>query len=85
MKARFKSEKAKQDFVDFGEKYYNPPGSIRDNNNNRRIANKVKMEQFEVVEEPEGSIFPGWFDIIIDGQVFDSISEPERIYFDFTG
>lgn len=84
MKARFKSEKAMQDFIDHGEKMYNFPSHARDNNNNRRIANKVKMTEFIVAEESTNGIFPGWLDIVIDGEVFDSISDIERQYFDIT-
>ncbi|AAX63493.1 hypothetical protein PHG31p4 [Aeromonas phage 31] len=81
MKAKFKSVEAKRAFIDQGEKEWatnNSDGS----NNNWRIAKKFGMGEFDV-KPLKGGIFDGWHDIYINGDLFDSISASEAMFFDF--
>ncbi|ASU00640.1 nuclease [Aeromonas phage AS-gz] len=80
MKARFKSEEARQQFIDYGEKRW-AIGPLGDTNNNRHIACHLGMKEFDVVKL--NSPFAGWFDIVIDGTVFESIASDEVCFFEF--
>lgn len=80
MKARFKSEEARRQFIDLGEKEWATSADPM-SNNNRKIAYLVGMEEFDVI--PCDDPFAGWFDIYIDGKQYDSISSREVGYFDF--
>ncbi|QBX32689.1 hypothetical protein Asfd1_63 [Aeromonas phage Asfd_1] len=82
MKARFKSKEARQQFIEYGEKQWaiNRQTNV-DSNNNRRIARVIGMNAVDVV--PCSSPFDGWWDIIIDGDQFESISAAEVDYFEF--
>ena len=83
MKARFKSEEARQQFINYGEKRW-ASGPLGDTNNNRHIARHLGhlgMKEFDVVKL--NSPFAGWFDIVIDGMVFESIASDEVCFFEF--
>lgn len=81
MKARFKSEEAREMFIAEGAEIWAFGSGRPSSNNNLQIAEKVGMNEFDVI--PAVGPFPGWFDIIIDGEFFDSIASNEMVFFDF--
>lgn len=81
MKAKFKSEEARQEFIDYGEKHW-ATGIGGNSNNNRRIARVIGMHEVEVKKCL--SPFNDWLDIYIDDEQFESISAEELRFFDIT-